>query len=131
MIARVGHTAQDRLRTAIVGELALRLANQVFEACAERGIVLMPLKGVLLLGRWPALRGRRDLVDIDLLVRSSDVEEVAHVLRALGFEATVSSSAGKRRLPAMRGRLASTFTTISFHTACFACLRTASSRGQR
>ena len=95
MIARVDHTARNRLRTALVGDLALSLANQVFEACAERGIVLMPLKGVLLLGRWPALRGRRDLVDIDLLVRSSDVEAVTRVLRALGFEATVSTSAGR------------------------------------
>jgi hypothetical protein len=91
----VPQTTQDRLRTALVGELALSLGNQVFEACAERGIVLMPLKGVLFLGRWPALRGRRDLVDIDLLVRSSDVEAVTFVLQALGFEATVSSSAGK------------------------------------
>ena len=56
--------------TALVGELALSLANQVIAACAEQGIVLMPLKGVLLLGRWPSLRGRRDLVDIDLLVRA-------------------------------------------------------------
>ncbi len=95
MIAQVDQTARDRLRTALVGELALSLGNQVFEACAERGIVLMPLKGVLFLGRWPALRGRRDLVDIDLLVRSSDVEAVTFVLQALGFEATVSSSAGK------------------------------------
>jgi len=94
MIARVDHTAQDRLRTALVGEMALRLANQVFEACAERGIAVMPLKGVLLLGSWPALRGRRDLVDIDLLVRSSDLEALTLVLHALGFEATVSSSAG-------------------------------------
>jgi hypothetical protein len=94
MIARVDHTAQDRLRTTLVGELALRLANQVFEACAERGIMLMPLKGVLLLARWPALRGRRDLVDIDLLVRSSDLEALTLALHALGFEATVSSSAG-------------------------------------
>jgi hypothetical protein len=91
----VPQTTQDRFRTALVGDLALSLGNQVFEACAERGIVLMPLKGVLFLGRWPALRGRRDLVDIDLLVRSSDVEAVTFVLQALGFEATVSSSAGK------------------------------------
>lgn len=89
------HTAQDRLRTALVGELAVNLADQVFEACAERGIVLMPLKGVLLLRRWPALRGRRDLVDIDLLVLSSDVEALTLVLHALGFEPTVSSSAGR------------------------------------
>jgi len=94
MIARVDHTAQDRLRTALVGDLALNLANQVFKACGERGIMVMPLKGVLLLGRWPALRGRRDLVDIDLLVRSSDLEALTLALHALGFEATVSSSAG-------------------------------------
>ena len=94
MIARVDQTTQDRLRTSLVGDLALSLANQVFEACAERGIVLMPLKGVLLLARWPALRGRRDLVDIDLLVRSADLEALTPVLHALGFEATVSSSAG-------------------------------------
>ena len=94
MIAGVDHTAQDRLRTALVGEMALRLANQVFEACDERGIVLMPLKGVLLLAQWPALRGRRDLVDIDLLVGSSDLEALTLVLHGLGFEATVSSSAG-------------------------------------
>jgi hypothetical protein len=89
----VDYTVQDRLRTALVGELAVNLADQVFEACAERGIVLMPLKGVLLLRRWPALRGRRDLVDIDLLVLSSDVEALTLVLHALGFEPTVSSSA--------------------------------------
>ena len=94
MIARVDHTAQDRLRTALVGDLALNLANQVFKACGERGIMVMPLKGVLLLGRWPALRGRRDLVDIDLLVRRSDVEALTLALHALGFEATVSSTAG-------------------------------------
>lgn len=79
---------------ALVGEVALRLANQVIAACAEHGIVLMPLKGVLLLSRWPALRGRRDLVDIDLLVRSRDVQAVGRVLRTLGFEETVRSSAG-------------------------------------
>ncbi|MBW1762661.1 MAG: nucleotidyltransferase family protein [Deltaproteobacteria bacterium] len=67
MIALVDHAAQDHLRTALVGELALSLANQVFEACAER----------------------------DLLVRSSDVEAVTRVLQALGFEPTVSSSAGR------------------------------------
>lgn len=90
----MSHTARNRRRTALVGELALSLANQVVEACAERDIVLMPLKGVLLLGRWPALRGRRNLVDVDLLVRPSDIETVTLVLRALGFEATVRSSAG-------------------------------------
>jgi hypothetical protein len=35
----VDYTVQDRLRTALVGELAVNLADQVFEACAERGIV--------------------------------------------------------------------------------------------
>lgn len=95
MIGRVDLTAQERLRTAFVGELAVGLANQVCEACAECGITLMPLKGVLLLARWPALRGRRDLVDIDLLVRSPDVEATTLALGALGFEPTVSSSAGR------------------------------------
>jgi len=94
MIARVDHVAQDRLRTTLVGEMALNLSNRVFEACADRGIALMPLKGAFLLARWPALRGRRDLVDIDLLVRSSDIEALTLVLHALGFEATVDSSAG-------------------------------------
>jgi hypothetical protein len=75
------------------GEMALSLANQVFEACGERGIVLMPLKGVLLLARWPALRGRRDLVDVDLLVRSSDVEALTFALHTLGFEATATHRA--------------------------------------
>jgi hypothetical protein len=40
------------------------------------------------------LQGRRDLVDIDFLVRSSDIQTVTLVLAALGFEATVRSSAG-------------------------------------
>lgn len=86
--------AHDRLRSAVVGELALRLANLVIEAGAARGIVFMPLKGVLLLARWPVLRGRRTLVDIDLLVRSSDEGAAVRVLRELGFETTVGSSAG-------------------------------------
>jgi hypothetical protein len=90
----VSDVAHDRLRSAVVGELALKLANQVIEAGAARGIVFMPLKGVLLLARWPALRGRRAVVDIDLLVRSSDEAVAVRVLRELGFEATVGSSAG-------------------------------------
>lgn len=80
--------------TALVGELAIRLANQVAESCAERGIVLMPLKGVLLLARWPVLRGRRDLVDIDLLVRPLDIPALGVILGTLGFEQTVRTSAG-------------------------------------
>jgi hypothetical protein len=79
--------------TALVGELALRLGNEVIGACAERGVVLMPLKGVLLLARWPDLRGRRDLVDIDLLVRPRDFRTAGLVLRGLGFEQTARSSA--------------------------------------
>lgn len=86
--------APEHLRVALVDELALTLANRVIEACAARGVVLMPLKGVLLLARWPALRGRRDLVDVDFLVRPSDLETVTSVLRSLGFEPTVRSSAG-------------------------------------
>lgn len=80
--------------TALAGELALRLANQVSAACAEHGIVLMPLKGVLLLSRWPSLRGRRDLVDIDLLVRPAELEAAVHVLGGQGFQPTLCSSAG-------------------------------------
>lgn len=80
--------------TVLVGELALRLGNQLIVACAEHGVVLMPLKGLLLLGMWPSLRGRRDLVDIDLLVRSRDIQAVGGALRTLGFEETVHSSAG-------------------------------------
>jgi len=86
--------AADHLRVVVVGEVALRLANQVIEACAERGIVLMPLKGLFLLRRWPSLQGRRDLVDIDFLVRPSDFETASQAIRSLGFEATVRSSAG-------------------------------------
>jgi hypothetical protein len=91
-VGRVSDVVRERLQTTVVGELALRLANQVIHACSERGIVLMPLKGVLLLGRWPSLVGRRDLVDIDLLVRSSDNARTAQVLSKLGFEASVGSS---------------------------------------
>ena len=79
---------------ALMGELALRLANQVIAGCAEHGIVLMPLKGVLFLSRWPSLRGRRDLVDIDLLIRAPDIQAVGSVLRAQGFEETARTSAG-------------------------------------
>ncbi len=86
-------TASDRGAT-VVGDLALRLANQVIEACARRDIVLMPLKGVLLLGRWPGLLGRRDLVDFDLLVRAEDLEGVTLALDTLGFKPTVHTSAG-------------------------------------
>jgi hypothetical protein len=90
----VDHLAADRARITIVGELAIRLGNRVIEACAERHVLLMPLKGLLVLSRWPSLQGQRDLVDIDLLVRSSDFGTVSEVLGLLGFEATVPSSAG-------------------------------------
>jgi len=79
---------------ALAGELAIVLANRVIQACAERGVLLMPLKGVLLLAQWPALRGRRHLVDVDFLVRQDDVRTTSMALRELGFEATVHSSAG-------------------------------------
>jgi len=87
-------TAADRQRAAVLGDLALRLANQVIEASAERGIVLMPLKGALLLARWPALRGERDLVDVDLLVRATDFRTMTQVLNTLDFEPTLRTSAG-------------------------------------
>jgi hypothetical protein len=82
------------LRTKLIGELALRLANDIIEGCAAKGIVVMPLKGVLLLARWPELLGSRDLADVDLLVRPNDVRTLVDVLRARGFEMTVSNSAG-------------------------------------
>lgn len=85
---------ENRERTKLVGELALRLANEVIEACAVQGVVPMPLKGVLMLARWPELLGVRDLVDVDLLVRPGDVLTLVDVLRRQGFEMTVSSSAG-------------------------------------
>jgi len=88
------HAPTSLTATALVGELAIRLANQVAESCAERGVVLMPLKGVLLLARWPVLRGRRDLVDIDLLVRPLDIPTIGQILGTLGFEQTVRTSAG-------------------------------------
>ncbi len=83
-----------QLRIAVVGEVAMRLANVVIEACADRGITLMPLKGALLLSRWPQLLGKRDLVDVDFLARSSDFDGVANVLGRLGFEANIRSTAG-------------------------------------
>ncbi len=85
---------EDRLRTKLFGELALRLANDVIEACAAEGVRTMPLKGVLMLARWPQLLGSRDLVDVDLLVLPDDVPSLVEILRARGFEMTVVSSAG-------------------------------------
>lgn len=94
-MARVSDAArEDLLRTKLVGELALRLANDIIEACAAQGVVTMPLKGVLLLARWPELLGSRDLVDVDLLVRPDDVRTLAEVLRAQGFDKTTATSAG-------------------------------------
>jgi hypothetical protein len=87
-------SAPSRTATALVGELAISLTNQVIVACAERGIALMPLKGALLLARWPILRGQRDLVDVDFLVRPEDIRVVGRVLESLGFEETVRTSAG-------------------------------------
>jgi hypothetical protein len=84
---------EDRLRIKLVGELALRLANEVIESCVTRGVVTMPLKGVLLLARWPELLGTRDLVDVDLLVRPDDMPAVVEVLKPHGFEKTAASSA--------------------------------------
>jgi hypothetical protein len=94
-VADVSDAAREnRERTKLVGELALRLANEVIEACAVQGVVPMPLKGVLMLARWPELLGVRDLVDVDLLVRPDDMRTLVDVLRAQGFEMTVSTSAG-------------------------------------
>ncbi len=87
-------TATDHQRAAVLGDLALTLANRVLVACAELGVVVMPLKGTLFLASWPDLRGQRDLVDVDLLVRPADFRSVTSALRTLGFEPTIRTSVG-------------------------------------
>lgn len=87
--------ASQQARAAIIGDVAIRLANLVIGASAERGITLMPLKGVLLLSRWPELRGARDLVDVDFIVQPSELDALTTVLTGLGFEANTRSTAAR------------------------------------
>ena len=69
-------------------DLALRLAAEALEALSDRGIAAAPLKGAVLLRRWPELRGHRDLADVDLLVEPERFPSAVDALRGLGFQPT-------------------------------------------
>ncbi len=78
----------------LAADLAGRLANDALTALAGVRIVPAPLKGVMLLARWPELRGHRDLADIDLLVSPDDFLSAEESLRMIGFEPTSRTNRG-------------------------------------
>ncbi|MGH7690610.1 MAG: nucleotidyltransferase family protein [Gemmatimonadaceae bacterium] len=77
------HTGAMAARAA-----ALALSAELFrilEQCAEAGVDVLPYKGPLL--GWEAYRdlGARPSVDLDLLIRPTDLEATAVVLDRLGY----------------------------------------------
>jgi hypothetical protein len=72
----------------LAANLALRLTGEALEALGRIGICAAPLKGVVLLSRWPELQGHRDLADVDLLVAPEEFVMAVQALRVQGFEPT-------------------------------------------
>ena len=90
-----GDGASQRDRGAeLVADLARRLTDDAVVVLGRAGIMAAPLKGVLLLARWPELRGLRNLVDVDLLVSPDDFVTAEQSLRALGFTPTSTTHHG-------------------------------------
>lgn len=87
--------AAARVRAAeLAADLALRLAGEAIAALAQVNVVSAPLKGIMLLARWPELRGHRDLADVDLLVMPEDFSRAEESLGTLGFEPTSRTNRG-------------------------------------
>ncbi|MGB5810586.1 MAG: nucleotidyltransferase family protein [Polyangiales bacterium] len=86
--------ANDELACSLAADLAVRLADEAIVALEHVGITVAPVKGVMLLARWPALRGRRDLADVDLLVACEDFGRAMRALGTLGFEPTSHTNRG-------------------------------------
>ena len=72
----------------LAASLARRLTHEALAGLARAEIVVAPLKGILLLARWPELTGLRDLADVDLLVAPHDFQAATSALQKLGFEPT-------------------------------------------
>lgn len=90
-----GDGSPQRDRAAeLVADFARRLTHEALVALRRAGIAAAPLKGVLLLARWPELRGLRDLIDVDLLVSPDDFAAAEQSLRALGFTPTSTTHHG-------------------------------------
>lgn len=83
-----GAPASEVRAREFAADLALRLAGEALEVLGDSGITAAPLKGVVLLRRWPELRGHRDLADVDLLVEPERFRGAVGALGGLGFQPT-------------------------------------------
>lgn len=94
MIAASGPERDETGELVLAADLARRLTDDALRVLADHGILAAPLKGVLLLARWPELRGRRDLADVDLLVTRETFTQCERLLSKLGFAATSRTNRG-------------------------------------
>lgn len=73
--------AQQKRNEAILEQLA-----EILTACAAKGITPLALKGVHLAVHWYAQPALRPMNDIDLLFQPAEMDTVAQIFAALGYE---------------------------------------------
>ena len=73
--AVLGHNMQA------MGELV-----RVVQACREEGVEVLPIKGPVLAQQFYGNIALRRFVDVDVIVRRSDIDTTIHVLHRLGYE---------------------------------------------
>lgn len=75
------YQAQQKRNEAILAQLA-----EILMACAAKGITPLALKGVHLAAHWYAQPALRPMNDIDLLFQPAEMDTVAQIFAALGYE---------------------------------------------
>ena len=68
-----------------------RLLARIDSLARREGTAIVALKGAALYARGIYAAGERPMADIDLLIRSEDVQAAARVLESCGYEAAVTS----------------------------------------
>jgi len=82
------YLAAQHQHTRARQERLLQLVAQLGAGARERGLPVMALKGAALQARGLYALGERPMADLDLLIRSADLEAVATLLRTLGYRET-------------------------------------------
>jgi len=83
--------------TALRNRVLFSALEEFAAACAKRGVPLIPLKGAALARRVYGNPGLRPMQDLDLLVKTADVEAAAAVLREIGYAVPAHLDEGAAR----------------------------------
>ena len=82
------YLAAQREHTHVRQQRVLRVLAELDESARARGLAVMALKGAALQALGLYTVGERPMADLDLLVRSEELDAIAALLRTLGYRET-------------------------------------------